>query len=137
LPLLKDLSLLEVLSCEHNNLSTLPYYNNTFQLECSGNPIYNIIRCHDFVLQTRINTYFIIFEELLFRNCVMKENNSLFNHFREVYFLSKLKKKFLSWMWKSREIRIKERYDPKYLFETIKINESNEEFDLDDFLNTW
>jgi hypothetical protein len=63
----------------------------------------------------------------------MKENNTKFNYFREYYFLSKFKKKFLSWMWKSKELQIIQKYNPKYLLEVIH----NDDFDLDDFLDNW
>jgi hypothetical protein len=40
-------------------------------------------------------------------------------------------------MWKSREPRIKAKYDPIYLIEIIKYNENNLDFDLDEFLENW
>ena len=140
LPSLKELSLLKVLDCENNNLSMLPYYDNTFQLECSGNPIYNIICCHDFVVQLIINSNIINYERLLLINGIMKENNCLFNHFREVYFLSKLKKKFLSWMWKSREERIKQEFHPNNLWMAISnFENSNDSEELNQWMikNNW
>jgi len=47
----------------------------------------------------------------------------------------KFKKKFIYWMWKSREEKIKQRYDPIYLHKAIE--NSNNEINLDEFIERW
>jgi len=70
--------------------------------------------------------------ELLHGN---QKNIQKWNHFREYYFLSKFQKKFLSWMWKSREERIKEQFHYKHLYRFME--ESDVNVDLDPFLETF
>jgi CO dehydrogenase/acetyl-CoA synthase beta subunit len=62
-----------------------------------------------------------------------------FTHFREFYFLSKLRKKFISWMWKSREERIKEQFHPDILYSAINtFNDSEDSNELDNWIkNNW
>jgi hypothetical protein len=55
-----------------------------------------------------------------------KDKINKWNHFREFYFLSKLRKKFISWMWKSRETKIKELCNPIHLQNII--NKDSEYF---------
>jgi hypothetical protein len=118
------------LKCNNNQLKSLPYLHSLYKIECWQNPIYEIIGIN-------IDEDDILFPNKQYYDEIIKKSN-IFTHFREFYFLSKLRKKFLSWMWKSREKSIQEKYHFKYLEEVIKNNENNPNFDLDnDFLNTW
>jgi hypothetical protein len=64
------------------------------------------------------------------RNSIIK-----FNWFREYYFLSKLKKKFISWMWKARENAIREQFHYKHLIRFME--ESDVNVDLEPFLENF
>ena len=110
LPPLNGNNVFGYLNCVNNNIVSLPQLPTHTNIQCENNPIYDII-CDD----------------------VYKNNK--WNHFLYFYFLSKLKKKFLSWMWKSREERIKEHYHPKHLLDYIRNFDDNE--DLDEFLRIW
>ena len=61
------------------------------------------------------------------------------NHFREFYVLSKLRKKFISWMWKSRETKIRQQFHPSHLTLFLQNNNVSEDDDnaLDVFLSQW
>ena len=70
---------------------------------------------------------------------VTKSKINQWNHFREFYFLSKLRKKIISWMWKSRESKIREQFHPSHLIrflETNNISENDGE-EMDKFLIQW
>ena len=74
--------------------------------------------------------------QLALYDIYIKRENEIYqkkiNHFREFYFHSKFKKKFLSWMWKSKENKIKEKYHPRHLISFLE-----SETDLDVILNKW
>ena len=61
------------------------------------------------------------------------------NHFRELFYHLKFKKRFVSWMWKSREIKIREQFHPKHLYIFLQNNEVSEDNNelIDAFLNQW
>ena len=59
------------------------------------------------------------------------------NRFREYYFLSRLKKKFISWMWKAREEKIKEQFHYKHLLRFMEENDNDENVDLEPFLENF
>jgi hypothetical protein len=147
---------LRVLHCENNLLTQLPLlpislkdlYCKNNQLTCFptmmvekviqhleiisyyGNPFSNIIERHDSsFIENNYEYNYDIFITLY--------NSNLWNRFRFFYFLSKFRKKFLSWMWKSREKKIKERYHPKHLFAFIDNGFKDADNGLDDFLNAW
>jgi hypothetical protein len=109
------------LYCSNNKLLFLPNLKNLPSLYCHDNPIYDILKKHA-----------IGFE-------INYEKNNKWNHFREFYFLSKLRKKFVSWMWKSREERIRQRFHPNHLHEFFKNNliQDDDNASLDIFLNKW
>jgi hypothetical protein len=68
-----------------------------------------------------------------------KDNIKKWNHFREFYFLSKLKKKLISWMWKSKEEKIRKQFHPSHLIEFLQNNDVSEDDNdtLNIFLNNW
>ena len=113
------------LNCENNNIKYIPSINISLkQLNCLNNPIKEII-----------------WEPSLFCNCfnapvnnIIRKNNEKYNRFRERYFLSKFKKKILSWMWKTREERIKMEFHPEKLLFAIRTFEDPENSDE---LNQW
>jgi Leucine-rich repeat (LRR) protein len=105
---------LEFMYCSYNQINSLPNLNyklmNSFSnFTCSNNPINQVI------------------------GTITKLKIQKWNHFQEFYFLSKLRKKIISWMWKSRETKIKQLCNPIHL-ENI-INEDCETFQnfLDSF----
>jgi len=107
----------------------LPYLHLYLWFSCLNNPISDIFQLH---LET-----FNILDNTPYSRSNRNNNLNKLYHFREFYFLSKFKKKFISWMWKSREPRIKEQFHYKYLEEIIKINENNPDFDLNEFIENW
>jgi len=87
------------------------------RLDCSDNPIYNLIlSCYN----CPINNMLI--------NKILK----IINKFHYLYYSLKFKKHFIKWLWKSREIKIMEKYHPKYLWENLE-----EKTDLDEFMEKW
>jgi hypothetical protein len=105
------------LYCDNNQLFNFPYLHSHLWFSCFDNPISDIF--YSFEIPPRND----------------KLNKLM--HFRKFYFLSKFKNQFIKWMWKSRELKIKERFHYKYLEEVIKNNENNSDFDLDDFIENW
>jgi hypothetical protein len=78
-----------MLSCSYNKLTSLP--DNLRMLVCIHNPLNDII------------------------GNITSLKLKKWNHFRDFFFLSKLRKKFISWMWKSRETKIKQLCNPIHL----------------------
>ena len=131
---------LKTLHCEFNNLISLPSLNNSLQyLHCSYNKLNHLPYLpFDLIIYIYNNPIYIYIYELDF----IDSNNQVtilnkITHFKDFYFLSKFKKKFISWLWKSREKKIQEKFHFKYLDEVIKKNESNPDFNLDDFIDKW
>ena len=106
---------LEYLLCSNNQLTSLPPLNNLLNLYYVNNPINQLIATN---YENNIS-----FVDDIIRNKVNK-----WNHFRNFYFLSKYRKKFISWMWKSREAKIREQFHPNHLIIYIEL--------LNDDLNT-
>jgi Leucine-rich repeat (LRR) protein len=115
-----------LLECQDNNLISLPIFNYNYNynnlwiwiLNCNNNPICEIIG------NITINDI----------DKIIKWNN-----FREFYFLSKLRKKIVSWMWKSREAKIRQLFHPSHLTDFLKNNNvfENDDVSLDMFLDNW
>ena len=105
---------LNYVNCSNNKLTFLPSYNyESIYINFSGNPINKIIG--------------------------NKLDINKWNHFREFYFLSKLRKKLISWMWKSRENKIKEQFHPKHLVSYLEQNNVSEDDGetLENFIKQW
>ena len=105
------------LFCFDNQLTSLPALNDNLNVLCCYNnpPINKII---GFVTKSKITKW---------------------NHFREFYFLSKLREKFISWMWKSKEEQIRKQFHPSHLINFLKDNNVSEDDgeSLNIFLNQW
>jgi hypothetical protein len=109
------------LNCSNNQLTSLPNLNRLIYLHCENNHIYLICKIKGII---RISD---------------KDNIKKWNHFREFYFLSKLKKKLISWMWKSREKQIRQLFHPSHLIQFLENNHVSDDDNssLDIFLNHW
>jgi hypothetical protein len=104
---------LYTLCCSNNKLTYIPNLNESLQcILWYDTPIYALLNGN-------------------------RENITKFNWFREYYFLSKLKKKFLSWMWKAREERIKEQFHYKHLLRFMEENDNDDNVDLEPFLENF
>jgi hypothetical protein len=111
--LLSRFKQLKTLNCCHNQFAWLPPLNESLEnLLWYFTPIYALLNGK-------------------------RENIAKFNWFREYYFLSKLKKKFLSWMWKSREKAIREQFHYKHLVRFMEENDNDGNVDLDPFLENF
>jgi hypothetical protein len=103
---------LNYLSCSNNQLNYLPYLPIDLNFFASfwNNPICKIVG-----------------------NDSNKINKLA--HFREFYFLSKFKRRFISWMWKSRKERIEKEFHPNILISAINsFNDSEDSTELDNWL---
>ena len=143
---------LTYLYCHNNQLTSLPslYHVSIYTLDCRNNlltsltfcPSFKVVYCNEnngLISLIGFENYVGFLEwsetpiyDLLDGN---QENIAKWNRFREYYFLSKLKKKIISWMWKSREERIKEQFHYKHLIQFMEEQEDLE--DLDPFLENF
>jgi Leucine-rich repeat (LRR) protein len=129
LPLLN--ASLQELYCYNNKLTSLPPLSPSLvDLYCNNNELILLPDIHDSV-------QFFYWDNNPIHHLLngSRENIHTFNHFRKYYFLSKLKKKFLSWMWKTREERIKEQFHYKHLLKFVE--ESDVNADLEPFLENF
>jgi Leucine-rich repeat (LRR) protein len=113
---------LEYLYCSYNKLSSFPVLNDEKLIDfcLDFNPIYDLIFDLD-------DDWFLEYD-LRKLNKILK----IINKFRSFYYHLKFKKRFIKWLWKSKEKQIAEKYHPKYLLENLEENT-----DLDDFLDNW
>jgi hypothetical protein len=122
-----------MLECNHNKLTSLPSLNHSlYKLKCSYNPLSCIPNLNDSLRYLIWNDTPIYV--LLNGN---RENIAKFNWFREYYFLSRLKKKIISWMWKSREKVIREQFHYKHLIRFMEENDNDGNVDLEPFLENF
>jgi len=105
---------LETLFCFNNKLTYLPTLPEKIVFVCWNNPIWDI-------LDNDNNSFMKV-----------KEKIKIVNNFRHLNYSLQFKKKFIKWLWKSREKQIMEKYHPKYLLDNLEENA-----DLDEFLNNW
>ena len=145
---------LQFINCAYNKLTYLPVLNNLIHLECSKNLLTTLpndlnlnkigkIQCYYNPIMNQIignlfiNPRFYIYYYDLHNDGITKNKINKWNHFREFYFLSKLQKKFISWMWKSRETKIKEQFHPKHLHHFLEKNNISQDDgeEMDKFLN--
>jgi hypothetical protein len=136
---------LVILNCSFNQLISLPPLLYVKELDCRYNPMHT--------LPNLDNLHFINIRKTNIRNIVgvftshgmypisiiFKSKINRWNHFRKFYFLSKLRKRFVSWMWKSREKIIREQFHPRHLDDFLKNNNVSEDDDksLNMFLDNW
>ena len=124
-------TVLNILKCSHNQLTFLPPISESLRiLHCYRNEltyIPNLNESLETLLWSSTPIYILLNGSQL--------NIQKFNRFREYYFLSKLKKKFLSWMWKSREKAIREQFHYKHLIRFME--ESDVNVDLEPFLENF
>jgi len=145
---------LEKLYCSSNKLSSLPTLpQNLKLLECCNNQLSTLPNLPQgletlFCFDNQITYLPILPEKIVFiywnnpiYNILDNDNNSLMkvkkniqilNNFRHLNYSLQFKKKFIKWLWKSREKKIMEKYHPIYLLENLEENS-----DLDEFLNNW
>jgi hypothetical protein len=122
-----------MLECNHNKLTSLPSFNHSlYKLKCSYNPLTYIPNLNE-SLESLIWDSTPIYALLN----GTRANIIKFNLFREYYFLSRLKKKFISWMWKSREKKIKEQFHYKHLLRFMEESDNLEDVDLEPFLENF
>ena len=113
---------LEYLFCGENMLKTFPPLNNLRFLHYVNNPINELISTE---YENNIN----------FVNDTMRDKLIKWNYFRDFYFLSKYRKKFISWMWKSREAKIRQQFHPNHLISYLEqLNDDLNTEALDKFL---
>ena len=105
---------LKELYCFDNQLTYLPTLPEKIVFICWNNPIWDILENDNSSL------------------IKVKQNIKIVNNFRHLNYSLQFKKKFIKWLWKSREKQIMEKYHPKYLLENLEENT-----DLDEFLNNW
>ena len=113
------------LVCYNNALKTLPTLDMNSHLsyiDFRNNEVYDIIG-------------FYSVHEIHVTN-MLKNKILQLNRFRHFFFSLRLKKRFISWLWKSREKRIREAFHYKHLLKFLEENE-NESEALDKFLNDW
>lgn len=146
---------LERLYCSDNKLAYLPNLpQNLVKLECCNNQLSSLptlpqsletLFCFDNKL-TYLPTLpekilYLIYQNNPVCSILDNDNNSLIkvkqnikivNNFRHLNYSLQFKKRFIKWLWKSREKKIMEKYHPKYILDNLK-----EDADLDDFLNNW
>jgi Leucine-rich repeat (LRR) protein len=157
---LPDMNSLQILNCSDNNLISLPPLNDNFKhlncsnnkltalpplnhnlisLNCSNNPLTSIPNLHDKLTYLCGGDCVIIREVIGSISIDNKQKINKWNHFRYFYFLSKLRKKIISWMWKSREKIIREQFHPRHLDDFLKNNNVSEDDDksLNMFLDNW
>jgi len=106
---------LKFLFCHSNRLTSLPCLNENLDF-CMyyGNPIYEIfLECEN-------------------KPDLLILKIPILNKFRYLFFSLKFKEKFRQWRIKTMEVKIMEKYHPKYLEENL-----NEDTDLDEFLEKW
>ena len=121
---------LKELDCKYNKLTSLPYLNNKLKwLNCFNNPLY----FPKTIYQDFQNN--IVY--LMNITKILKINK--WNHFREFYFLSKYRKQIISWMWKSRETKIRQQFHPSHLIRFLENNNVSEDDGetMDTFLTQW
>ena len=124
---------LGLLNCSHNQLTFIPPINESlYGLYCYYNPLTSLPFLYS-SLQYFVWTSTPIYT-LLNGN---RKNIAKFNLFREYYFLSRLKKKFISWMWKAREEKIKEQFHYKHLLRFMEENDNDGNVDLEPFLENF
>ena len=106
---------LETLCCFDNQLTYLPTLpEKTVYFYYTNNPICNILDIDNNSL------------------IKVKQNIKIVNNFRHLFDCLQFKKKFIKWLWKSREKKIMEKYHPNYLLDNLEENT-----DLDEVLNKW
>jgi hypothetical protein len=83
------------INCENNKISSLPLLTNFTKIYYNGNPIYEI---NNYLItdDKQLNIYHPKYLENY--NQVLNYSNEILNNFRRCYFLSKLRKKIISWM---------------------------------------
>ena len=136
LTFLPPLNNLEHLYCYHNQLTYLPSLNDKlWSLGCSYNKLTSLPNLNDNL--TTLFCYENPINEII--GTVTKRKINKWNHFREFYFILKLRKKFISWLWKSRESKIREQFHPSHLINFLKNNNVSEDDTdtLNKFLNIW
>jgi Leucine-rich repeat (LRR) protein len=135
LPNLTSLKNLVKLECCNNELSSLPTLpQNLKSLFCFGNKLTYLPNLPENIL------HFIYWDNPICdildndNNSLMKvkQNIQIVNNFRHLIYSLRSKKRFMKWLWKSKEKKIMEKYNPNYLLENLK-----EDTDLDEFLNNW
>ena len=129
LPELKHLKHLRHLNIYSNNIRTLPCLNEGLKyFDMAGNKFDILLPLYFYSDMYYSPVYYK-------KKDIVKINKWI--HFREYYFLSKLKSKFLSWMWKSREKQIQQRFHPSKLIEFLKTVNDDDGEALDNFINSW
>lgn len=118
---------LKLIDCSQNKLISLPTLNKKIKLFIFyNNQIHTIIKEFGYRIGYKIGLYIDDIE-------VTKKIINTLNNFRYSYYCLKFKRKFRDWLWlKVREIKIRNKYHPKYLLKYL--DENN---DLDKFLNDW
>jgi hypothetical protein len=133
-----------ILNCSFNQLTFLPALFYLTELNCEHNPMHTLPNTLEYlkfinIHKTCISQVILNHSYGMYPVCsALKNKIQIINRFRELYFLLKLKKKILSWMWKSREKRIQTQFHPSHLYVFLEngIQEDDNEA-MDEFLNKW
>jgi len=126
------------LNCSNNPLRTLRLYSDVFYLHiCTRNTYFHTIVAsgqgqEQGQEQGQRQGYYGIT-----RNDATVQRLNIWNRFLELYFARRLKDRFISWMWKSREAKIRALCDPKHLNAYIRTIPDEDVDTLDSFLNTF
>ena len=99
-----------------------------------GNPFSKIIERHETTNRSSFIENNYDYDYDIF---ITLYNSNAWNHFRFYYFLSKFRKKFLSWMWKAREKQIQQRFHPSKLLEFLQTVDNEDGEALDAFIDEW
>jgi len=146
---------LEKIHCSSNQLNYLPTLpKNLIELICSNNQLkyfptlpqnLKVLYCFDNKLIYLPNLsekmlYLIYWNnpicdilDITNNNLIkVKQNIIKLNNFRHLNYSLQSKKRFIKWLWKSREKKIMEKYHPNNLWNNLEENT-----DLDEFLEKW
>ena len=122
-------------NCANNLLNSLPTLPRTLkELYCFDNYLTSLptlpenMLCILYFYNPICNIVYIPYNNMV----KLKQNINIVNNFCHLLCCLQFKKKFVKWLWKSREKKIMEKYHPKYLLENLEENT-----DLDEFLNNW
>ena len=132
------------LNVSFNKLTSLPTIECIVDLNCSNNPMYTFPKIlHLFYMNVCThNTYFHTIlashkgkgDYAIRYECEIYNRIKIWNRFRELCFMVRLRNRFISWMWKSRERKIRELCHYKHLDGFLNDNELE---GLDTFLETF
>jgi len=140
-------SKLHMFSCSYNKLTEIPNsYSNIKLLYCSNNDIISLpflsknlvgIVCNNTWLYSTFNLYDVVQYSYFMNTNVARDIARIINKinkFKYTYICLKFKTQIMKWLWKMRERRATELYNPSNLIKLL--NEVSEE-EVDEALEKW